>query len=54
MKKILGFAFVFCALAFSAEAVTVTDVTASYMFPWKSVLDVDFPMQDHPPMRADS
>ena len=46
MKKILGFAFVFCALAFSAEAVTVTDVTASSRFPWKSVLDVDFTIGD--------
>ena len=46
MKKSLGLAFAFCALAFSAEAVTVTDVTAASRFPWKAVLDVDFTIGD--------
>ena len=46
MKKILGFAFAFCSFAFSAEAVIVSDVTASSRFPWKSVLDVDFTIGD--------
>lgn len=46
MKKSLSFAFAFCALAFSTEAITITDVTASSRFPWKAVLDVDFTIGD--------
>ena len=46
MKKSFCFAFAFCAFVFSAEAVTVTDVTASSRFPWKSVMDVDFTIGD--------
>ena len=46
MKKSIGFAFALCAFAFASEAVTVSDVTASSRFPWKSVLDVDFTIGD--------
>ena len=42
MKKSIGMMFAACALACTAEAFTVKNVSAAARWPWNGVLDVDF------------
>lgn len=46
MKNSIMFLFAACAIAGTAQALTVTDVSAHARYPWQSVIDVDFTVLD--------
>ena len=46
MKNSIMFLFAACAVAGTARALTVTDVSAHARYPWQSVIDVDFTVSD--------
>ena len=46
MKNSIMFLFAACAIAGTARALTVTDVSAHARYPWQSVIDVDFTVSD--------
>ena len=46
MKNSIMFLFAACAIAGTAQALTVTDVSAHARYPWQSVIDVDFTVSD--------
>jgi len=46
MKNSIMFLFAVCAIAGTARALTVTDISAHARYPWQSVIDVDFTVSD--------
>ena len=46
MKNSIMFLFAACAIAGTAQALTVSDVSAHARYPWQSVIDVDFTVSD--------
>ena len=46
MKNSIMFLFAACAIAGTAQALTVSDVSAHARYPWQNVIDVDFTVSD--------